>query len=126
MHTFQKPAPDAVTIQELESRNNNFTVDEVLAWVEKTGNIQGRFALFDTFHANSEFYLKVAKPLLSMRAVGSIDVEQRIKNMKGNILTKKRNRLQDPKGVVYLRLSENLRHIMHAKKLIGKNVWDSL
>ena len=126
MHTFQKPAPDAVTIQELESRNNNFTVDEVLAWVEKTGNIQGRFAWFDTFHANSEFYLKVAKPLLSMRAVGSIDVEQRIKNMKGNILTKKRNRLQDPKGVVYLRLSENLRHIMHAKKLIGKNVWDSL
>ena len=126
MHTFEKPVPDAVTIQELESRNKKITVNEVLAWVEKTGNIQGRFALFDTFHANSGFYLKVAKPLLSMRAVGSIDVERRIKNMKGNILTKKRNRTQDPKGVVYLRASENLRHIMHAKKLIGKNICDSL
>ena len=94
--------------------------------MEESGNIKGRFAFFDTFHANSEFYLKIAKPLLSMRAVGSIDVERRIKQMKGNIMTKKRNRLKDPKGVSYLRASENLNHIMHAKKLIGKNISERL
>ena len=126
MHTFEKELPDAVSVEELKSNNAKTSVDEVLAWVEKTGNIQGRFALFDTFHANSDFYLKVAKPLLSMRAVGSIDVERRIKTLKGSILTKKRNKIKDTKGVVYLRASENLRHLMRAKKMIGKNISDSL
>ena len=41
-------------------------------------------------------------------------------------MTKKQNRLQDSKGVMYVQPSENLRHIMHAKKLVGKNVYDSL
>lgn len=126
MHTFEKELPDAVSVEELKLNNAKTSVDEVLAWVEKTGNIQGRFALFDTFHANSDFYLKVAKPLLSMRAVGSIDVERRIKTLKGSILTKKRNKIKDTKGVVYLRASENLRHLMRAKKMIGKNVSDPL
>lgn len=126
MHTFEKELPDAVSGEELKLNNAETSVDEVLAWVEKTGNIQGRLALFDTFHANSDFYLKVAKPLLSMRAVGSIDVERRIKTLKGSILTKKRNKIKDTKGVVYLRASENLRHLMRAKKMIGKNVSDPL
>lgn len=126
MHTFEKELPDAVSVEELKLNNAKTSVDEVLAWVEKTGNMQGRFALFDTFHANSDFYLKVAKPLLSMRAVGSIDVERRIKTLKGSILTKKRNKIKDTKGVVYLRASENLRHLMRAKKMMGKNVSDPL
>lgn len=126
MHTFEKELPDAVSVEELKLNNAKTSVDEVLAWVEKTGNMQGRFALFDTFHANSDFYLKVAKPLLSMRAVGSIDVERRIKTLKGSILTKKRNRIKDTKGVVYMRASENLRHLMRAKKMMGKNVSDPL
>ena len=107
-------------------RSKSFSINDVKKYAEESGNIQGRFAFFDTFHANSEFYLKVAKPLLSMRAVGSIDVERRIKKMKGNIMTKKRNRLKDPKGVAYLRASENLNHIMRAKKLMGKNISERL
>ena len=107
-------------------RSKSFSINDVIKYAEESGNIQGRFAFFDTFHANSEFYLKVAKPLLSMRAVGSIDVERRIKKMKGNIMTKNQNRLKDPKGVAYLRASENLNHIMHAKKLMGKNISERL
>lgn len=126
MHTFDKPLPDAVSSAQLELNNREFTIDDVLKWVEKSGNINGRFAFFDTFHATSEFYQRVAKPLLSMRAVGSIDVERRIKAMKGNILTKKRNRLKDPKGVSYLRASENVNHITRAKKLLGKLFYESL
>ena len=51
-----------------------------------------------------------------MRTVGSIEVEQRVKGIKGTILTKKRNKLQDPKGVALMWASKNLRHIMKAKK----------
>ena len=77
-------------------------------------------------YAHSEFYLLVAKPLLSMRTVGSIDVERRVKPLKHNILTKKRNRLLDPKGQCLFRASENLNHIMACKKMLGKSVTDSL
>ena len=68
----------------------------------------------------------VAKPLLSMRTVGSIDVERRVKPIKDSILTKKRNRLKDPKGVALFRASENLNHLMKAKISLGKKITDSL
>ena len=61
-----------------------------------------------------------------MRTVGSIDVERRVKPLKHNILTKKRNRLLDSKGICLFRASENLKHIMAAKKILGKSVTDSL
>ena len=84
------------------------------------------FRFFETFSKTSEFYQMVAKSLPSMRIVGSIDAERRIKNVKHKILTKKRNRLLDPKGVSLYRASENLKHLMKAKKILGKNITDSL
>ena len=73
----------------------------------------------------------MAKPLLllllSMCTMGSIGVEQRVKGIKGTILNKKHNKLQDPKGVALMRASENLRHmIMKAKTILGIKVMDSL
>ena len=68
----------------------------------------------------------VAKPLLSMRIVGSIYVVRRVKPIKDSILTKKRNRLKDPKGVALFRASENLNHLMKAKISLGKKITDSL
>ena len=94
--------------------------------MEQTGYLQARLQFFEAFHYTSEFYQKIAKHLLSMRTVGSIDVERRIKPVKENILTKKRNRLLDPKGVALYRASENLKHIMAAKKRLGKKITDSL
>ena len=83
---------------------------------------------FETFARNNTFYLKVAQPLLSMRTTGSIDVERRIKPLKHNIMTKKRNRLKDPKGISLLRgqEQENLKHLMRAKLDLGKKITDSL
>ena len=116
MHIFEEALPASIPDIELENKNKSFSVEEVKEWVEKQNAIDGCFQFFETFAASSEFYLKVANPLLSMRTVGSIDVERRIKRIKHNILTKKRNRLQDPKGVVLYRASENLKHIMNANK----------
>jgi hypothetical protein len=61
-----------------------------------------------------------------MRTVGSIDVERRVKPLKDTILTKKRNRLRDSKANTVYRARENLKHIMNAKKILGKAITDSL
>ena len=126
MLSFLQALAPAVTAAQLRLNNREFTVADVKEWVEQTGCMKGRFGFFSTYHANSNFYLQIAKPLLSMRTVGSIDVERKIKPIKETILTKKRNRLKDPRGVALFRASENLKHIMRAKKLLGKQITDSL
>ena len=88
--------------------------------------MSARLEFFDTFGSNNLFYILVARPLLSMRTVGSMDVERKVKPVKEKILTKYRNRLKDPKGVALFRLRENLNHIMEAKKSLGKKITESL
>ena len=99
MHLFDKHLPAAPSADELKANNKQISVAEVKDWVERHGSMAGRFRFFETYMENNEFYQKVAKPLLSMRTVGSIDVERRVKPIKHTILTKKRNRLKDPKGI---------------------------
>ena len=101
-------------------------IKDVKTWVVGTGTMEARLNWFWTFAANSEFFLKVAKPLLSMRSVGSIDVEHKVKSIKHTIMTKKRNRLKDPKGVALFRAQENLKHVMRAKKALRNKITDSL
>ena len=126
MHIFDDPLPAAVGMEELIRKNNKLTIDEVEEWIVSNDGIKGRLRFFETFSRNNDFYMKVAKPLLSMRTTGSIDVERRIKPLKHNIVTKKRNRLKDPKGVSLLRASENLKHIWDAKLNLGNRITDSL
>ena len=68
----------------------------------------------------------MVKTLLSLCTDGSIDVERRVKLLKNSILTKDRNRLSDSKGEVLFRAAENLKHIMVAKKVLGKSTVESL
>ena len=104
----------------------NLSIDDVEKWIVDNDVINGHIDLFESFARNSKFYLKVAQPLLSMRTTGSIDVERRIKPLKHNIMTKKSNRLKDPKGISLLRGQENLKHSMQAKLDLGKKITDSL
>ena len=106
--------------------NTQFTIKDVQDWVGRHDGVRRRFLWYETFMANNKFYQMVAKPLLSMRTIGSMDVERRVKPIKYDILTKKRNRLQDPKGIALYRASENLKHIMKAKKALGKKITDCL
>jgi hypothetical protein len=126
LHTFREPLPEPVSAEQLEINNEAITVQEVITWVEETNNVSARLEFFDTFGSNNLFYILVARPLLSMRTVGSMDVERKVKPVKEKILTKYRNRLKDPKGVALFRLRENLNHIMEAKKSLGKKITESL
>ena len=95
-------------------------------WIESNDGIQGRFRFLKAFGRESEFYQWVTKPLLSMHTVGSLDVRRRIKPVKNDILSKTRNRLSDSKATVLYRTSENLNHLMKAKKILGKKITDPL
>ena len=94
--------------------------------MEETKNVTARIEFFNTFGSNNLFYTMAARPILSMHTVGSMDVECMIKPVKHTIMTKHLNRLKDPKGVALFRLSENLKHIMKAKKMLGKKITESL
>ena len=69
------PIPTAVSEEELESSNDNFTIEAVTDWVEKHDGLAGRLRFFDVYAKHSKFYVRVARPLLSMRTTGSIDIE---------------------------------------------------
>ena len=122
---FKKALPVSPSAEQLAKNNKEFSVSDVQEWVKRTGSIQGSLTFFESFAKHSEFYQQVAKPLLSMRTVGPIDAERMIKPIKHTILAKKHNRPQDPKGIALFRASENLKHIMRAKKILGKTITDS-
>jgi hypothetical protein len=95
----------------------------VLEWVEKYKNIDGNFRFFEVYAPFSPLYQQVGKRLLSMKSVGSMDVEHTAKPFKHCILTKDRNRLSDAKGVVMFRAGQNLKHLHHARTAIKGKVY---
>ena len=95
----------------------------MLEWVEKYENIDGRFCFFEVYARFFPLYHQVGMRLLSMKSVGSIDVECTAKSFKHCILTKDRNRLSDEKGVVMFGAGQNLKHLHHARTAIKGKVY---
>ena len=127
MHAFDGPGVSGFTATELLKENTKkITFDDVQQWIEDNGGVAGRFRFFEARGKQSIFYQKVAKPLMSMRTVGSIDVERRIKPVKNDILSKQRNKLTNSKATILYRTSENLRHLMNAKMSLGKKMNEPL
>ncbi len=91
--------------------------------MEKYENIDGRFRCFKAYAHFSPLYQQVGKQLLSMKSVGSMDVERMVKLFKHCILTKDRNALSHEKGIVLFRAGQNLKHLHHARKVIKGKVY---
>ncbi len=91
--------------------------------MEKYENFDGRFCFFEAYACFSPLYQQVGKHLLSMKSVGSMDVERMAKPFKHSILTKDRNALSDEKGIVLFRARQNLKHLHHAPKAIKGKVY---
>jgi hypothetical protein len=117
------PIPEDGTPEENEIRKRTFTLDRVLEWVEKYENIDGRFRFFEAYARFSPLYQQVGKCLLSMKSVGSMDVERTAKPFKHCILTKDRNTLSEEKGIVLFRAGQNLKHLYHARNTIKGKVY---
>jgi len=100
--------------------------EDFKTWFVGTGSMGARLNWFGTSTANSEFFLKVAKPLISIHTVISINVERKVNPIKYTIMTNKCNHLKDPKGFVLYRAQKNLKHGMRAKKALEKKITDSL
>ena len=90
-------------------------------WVDKHDGIAGALRWYEAYAPNNDFYQKIAKPLLSIRTTGSIDVERAVKPIKGCILTKQRNSISDGKAVVLFRLAENLKQLHNIKMDLKKS-----
>ena len=104
--------PEAVREEQLERNNKAFTIADVQDWIKRTKGMEMRLQFFICYFPTSMFYHKVAKPLLSMKCVGSMDAERAAKPLKHSILTKERNRLEHEKAEVLLRTKTNLRYLM--------------
>ena len=103
--------PDNVNLDELNFRNEKNDLQRVQDWVEKYDGMNGRFRFFQAYMPLSPLYQCVGKPLLSMKASGSMDVERAAKPFKHLILQKDRNSLSDAKGVKLFRSQQNLKHL---------------
>jgi hypothetical protein len=90
-------------LRKMKKGKRNFTLDCVVEWVEKYENIDGRFCFFEAYACFSPLYQQVGKRLLSIKSVGSIDVECMAKPFKHSILTKDGNAVGDEKGIVLFR-----------------------
>ncbi len=117
------PIPESDTPEENEIRKRNFTLDRVVEWVEKYEIIDGRFCFFEAYACFSPLYQQVGKCPLSMKSVGSMDVECMAKPFKHSTLTKDRNALSNEKGIVWFRAGQNLKHLHHAREVIKGNFY---
>ena len=123
---WDNPLPQPVSLQELESNNSEIGFDDVREWIETYDGIEGRLRFFQVYMALSPLWLKVGRPLMSMRTTGSMDVERAAKPIKNQILTRERNRLSDEKGIVLFRAQQNLKNLMDTRMALKGKVVDSL
>ena len=122
---WDSPLPRPSTEEEFDENCKSLTIAQVYEWAEVNHDLEGRFRFWQVYMPHSKFYQRVARPLLSMRTTGSIDVERVAKPFKHHLLRKERNRLSDEKGVVLFRASQNLRHLMKAKQELKGKLHDA-
>lgn len=94
---------------------HKFSLQDVRAWVTRTGGHDTRLAWFEVYGKSTLLYTKVAKTLLSVTITGSMTAERIAKPLKHSILIKERNRLGVEKASMNLRAGLNLRFLQHAK-----------
>jgi hypothetical protein len=75
------------------------------------------FIFFEAYACFSPLYQQVGKQLLSMKSIGSMDVECMARPFKHCIFTKDRNAPSNKKGIVLFRAGKNLKYLHPARKV---------
>ena len=89
-------------------------IKDVFKWVEGTGKHMSRLAWFLTWHPESILFLRIAKPLLSLRTSGSMTVERVAKPLKNFVYTKYPHRMSPEQSNILLRTGLNLKFLAQA------------
>ena len=113
---FTEALPEMLPPYLVTASTNAITLDDVTDLLDKVGGLEERFTFFEAYASDSEFYHRVAKPLLSLKTVGSMDCERVAKPMKNTIISKNINSISDDRAIVLLRVSENLKHLQKVKQ----------
>jgi hypothetical protein len=121
MYRYMDKAPETLNFDEQVGEQKKLTLSIVEAWVNIHHRHNGRLRFFAGFPPTS-FYDRLAKPLLSIKATGSICVERAAKPLKNKVATKERNRLGTDKRDMLLRVGIN----MHLKTTTLKSVKASI
>eukprot|EP00957_Ditylum_brightwellii_P185246 14106132-Ditylum_brightwellii.AAC.1 len=99
MFFFDNQLPIPVDEEQLEKNNSELSIDDVASWVGTKDSIEGCFVWWGTYARDNKFYQDIAKLLLSIGTLGSIDVEQKTKGLKYEILSQKQNKLSDDQAI---------------------------
>jgi hypothetical protein len=119
---FMEPRPPTLNTEDARLAAESLTFADVNNWVEATGKHEARITWWECSNPNSPLYLKIGKPLLSIRTTGSITVERVAKPLKNKVLTKERNRLNTESAAVLLRAGINLRLLSNMKVSVKKTM----
>ena len=110
--------------------SKSLLLQDVIAWVERFENANGRLRFFSGHEYESTIYHRcVAHPLLSLKTTGTISVERAAKPLKNGVASKDRNRLSHDKRLMCLKvgLNLNLKMRLHTE-FVGKSdtSWNDL
>ena len=106
----------------VSSEPPKLTLDAVQEWIDKFHGGNGKITFFSDGFEKSLYFKKIALPLLSMKATGSITVERVAKPLKNGVLDPSRNRLAPMKQIMCLRagLNINMKRMLQNKDKAGK------
>ena len=96
-------------------------IEDVSKWVKERGKHMSRMAWFLTWQPDSKLFLRVAKPLLSLRTTGSMSVERVAKPLKNFVHTTFRSRMTPGESSMLLRAGLHLRFLGEAKLEMFQN-----
>ena len=118
---FPDSRPPPLSSEEKSTKGTAMTFEDVSSFINETKGMLGCLRWYEMRAWDTTLYKYVARPLLSLSSVGSMDIEWFAKPLKYVIQTKDRNNISDEFASMLLRILINLGNVDDALKMLKKN-----